>query len=134
MSNIYIYIYTRVDPQQNCCGVLLDMWVDGSVMHVSSSTASNNLCGTCGLMDLSCMFRHQVRARSEVVAVFCWACGLMDLSCMFRLQVRARSEGSACKVARKSSWTERSACKVARKSTWTEGSACKVARKSSWTE
>ena len=96
-----------MDPQQNCCGVLLDMWVDESVMHVSSASASNNLCGTCGLMDLSCMFRHQVRARSE---------------------------GSACKVSRMSSCTERSAGKVAQKSSWTEGSAGKVARKSPWTE
>ena len=61
--NIYIYIYTRVDPPQDCGGVWLDMSIVGSVMHVSSSRLSSNLYGTCGLLDLSCMFRHQVRTR-----------------------------------------------------------------------
>ena len=27
--------------------------------------------------------------RNKIVAEFCWTCGLMDLSCMFRHQVRA---------------------------------------------
>ena len=41
----------------------MDMSIVGSVMHVSSSRLSSNLYGTCGLLDLSCMFRHQVRTR-----------------------------------------------------------------------
>ena len=58
-----IYSYTSVDPPQDCGGVWLDMSIVGSVMHVSSSRLSSNLYGTCGLLDLSCMFRHQVRTR-----------------------------------------------------------------------
>ena len=58
-----------MDPPQDCGGVWLDMSIVGSVMHVSSSRLSSNLYGTCGLLDLSCMFRHQVRTRSALKSV-----------------------------------------------------------------
>ncbi len=67
--NIILY-HTSVDPPQDCGGVWLDMSIVGSVMHVSSSRLSSNLYGTCGLMDLSCMFRHQVRTKLDCKVLY----------------------------------------------------------------
>ena len=69
LGSKFKYRKTSVDPPQDCGGVWLDMSIVGSVMHVSSSRLSSNLYGTCGLLDLSCMFRHQVRTRSALKSV-----------------------------------------------------------------
>ena len=120
-----------MDPPQDCGGVWLDivdcwichacfvikveqqslwnLWIVGSVMHVSSS--STNTIGPKVGGKLSWTERSACKGARKSF----W------------------TDGSTWKVARRVSWTERSACKVAGRVSWTERSACKVAGRSSWT-